>query len=177
MPVPTTSSRSHLALGLAAALVSSGVLLSSAPAASGTTLATVGAPVRSIDPDQRGAQARRQAAITGAAVRVALRQRGDRYRYGAAGPDAFDCSGLVQFAFHRAGGVLPRTSGEQARATKQISRSRARRGDLVFFSEDRAVYHVGIYLGDNRLLHAPGTGERVQTSQLWTRRVSFGRVR
>jgi cell wall-associated NlpC family hydrolase len=177
MAVPATSTSSRLALGLAAAVLSSGVVLSSAPAASATTVATVGAPVHSIDADPRGAQARRQAAITGAAVRVALRQRGDRYRYGAAGPDAFDCSGLVQFAFHRAGGVLPRTSGEQARATKPIPRSRARRGDLVFFSEDRAVYHVGIYLGDDRLLHAPGTGERVQTGHLWTRRVSFGRVR
>lgn len=176
MPVPTTSTRSRLAPGLAAALVSTGVLMSSAPSATATTVAPVGAQVRSTDPDPRGVQARRQAAITGAAVRVALRQRGDRYRYGAAGPDAFDCSGLVQFAFHRAGGVLPRTSGEQARATKRIPRSRARRGDLVFFSEDRAVYHVGIYLGDDRLLHAPGTGERVQTGQLWTRRVSFGRV-
>ena len=180
MPVFTPHrirTRSRLACALAAVLLTTGALLSSTASASAAGDSTVGGAGRSAEPDHRGAQARRQAAITDAAVRVAMHQRGDRYRYGGDGPDAFDCSGLVQFSFHRAGEVLPRTSKEQARATKRVPRSRARRGDLVFFPEDRSVYHVGIYLGRDRILHAPGTGKRVQTGRIWTRRVFFGRVR
>ena len=120
---------------------------------------------------------RTQAAVTRAALEVALRQIGDRYRYGAIGPDAFDCSGLVQFSFLRAGQSVPRTSGEQAKATKRISKAEARRGDLAFFFDGDGVYHVAFYLGRSRILHALGTGQRVGTAEIWTSKMFFGRMR
>lgn len=122
---------------------------------------------------QQGAKAR------GAAVlRVASALKGTPYRYGADGPRAFDCSGYTMWVYRKAlGKRLPRTSDAQARATKRVSRSSVRRGDLVFFSKRRDVYHVAIYAGRNRIWHAPRTGERVKKERIWTRKVTFGRVR
>jgi cell wall-associated NlpC family hydrolase len=113
---------------------------------------------------------------------VAKRQKGDRYRYGAAGPDAFDCSGLVYFATHRAGfDRVPRTSSQQARYMDRIKRKKMRRGDFVFFTGRSGVYHVGFYAGrrDGRrvIVHAPSTGSRVRTEAIWTDRWFAGTLR
>jgi cell wall-associated NlpC family hydrolase len=107
------------------------------------------------------------------ALKVAKRQKGDRYRYGAAGPNAFDCSGLVFFATHRAGlDGVPRTSSQQAGHMDRIKRKRMRPGDFVFFTGRSGVYHVGFYVGrrDGRrmIVHAPSTGSRVRTEAIWT---------
>jgi cell wall-associated NlpC family hydrolase len=107
------------------------------------------------------------------ALDIAAAQKGDRYRYGAAGPDAFDCSGLVYFATHRAGlDRVPRTSSQQARFMDRIKRRNMRPGDFVFFTGRSGVYHVGFYAGrrDGRriVLHAPSTGSRVRTEPIWT---------
>jgi cell wall-associated NlpC family hydrolase len=104
---------------------------------------------------------------------IALRQIGDRYRYGAEGPDRFDCSGLVWFSTHRAGfGKVPRTSAQQARSMRHVRRSAMRPGDFVFFRNGGGVYHVGIYLGRRNgrrtIVHAPSTGQRVQRDPIWT---------
>lgn len=165
-----------LVAAIIAAVLSAGILLSP----------TGAAPVHAATADSLGAEfasteavraARTQREVTATAVRVAMHQRGDRYRYGASGPHAFDCSGLVMFSFGRAGQVVPRTSSEQARATRRIPSGNARRGDLVFFYDRGGVYHVGIYLGDHRILHAPRTGEVVGIDEIWTTKVFFGRVR
>lgn len=109
----------------------------------------------------------------GTALGIAIHQKGDPYRYGAAGPGAFDCSGLTYFSFHHAGFKhLPRTSAAQAHFAKHIKRSAMRRGDLIFFYDGGGVYHVGIYAGFNHghrwVLHAPYPGARVRTDKLWT---------
>jgi cell wall-associated NlpC family hydrolase len=62
------------------------------------------------------------------------------------------------------------------RKAKRISRSSARKGDLVFFRGGRGAYHVGIYAGGNKVLHSPRPGGRVGTVNIWSRNVSFGRV-
>ena len=117
------------------------------------------------------------------AIAIAVHQKGDRYRYGADGPRRFDCSGLTQFAYSRAGLYLPRTSGEQARYTRRVKRRDMRPGDLMFFHTRRGrVYHVAIYTGwtrhgQRRIVHAPRPGERVQTSVPWTSRWSAGTLR
>ncbi|MDH2414439.1 C40 family peptidase [Nocardioides sp. CER19] len=106
------------------------------------------------------------------AYRIALRQRGDPYRYGAEGPSSFDCSGLTSYAYHHAGFRLPRTSSAQAGAVRHIQRSRLRLGDLVFFTSGGHVYHVGLFAGHRRpgyyLLHAPYPGKVVQVDRIWT---------
>jgi cell wall-associated NlpC family hydrolase len=109
-------------------------------------------------------------------LHVAASKRGAPYRYGAAGPRAFDCSGYTQWVFGRVGRHLPRTSRAQAGAARHIARSQRRSGDLVFFQHHGRVYHVAIYAGGNRIWHAPRSGERVRQERIWTRSVSYGRV-
>lgn len=111
------------------------------------------------------------------ALRVARAQKGDPYRWGAAGPNAFDCSGLTSFAYKRIGKTLPRTSSQQRSATKRIRPGQARRGDLVFFHGRNGVYHVGLYADRGRIWHSPKPGTRVHRTKIWTRSVSYGRVR
>lgn len=108
-----------------------------------------------------------------AALRVAKRQVGDPYRYGAAGPHRFDCSGLIYFSTRRAGfSGVPRTSSAQARHMRPVKRSNMRPGDFVFFHNGGGVYHAAIYLGRKdgrrRIVHAPGSGQRVKRSAIWT---------
>jgi cell wall-associated NlpC family hydrolase len=116
------------------------------------------------------------------ALEVARNQKGDPYRYGANGPGAFDCSGLTQFSYGRAGLFLPRTSGRQARYSRRIVKKNMRKGDLMFFYDRGGVYHVGIYVGWNgtgrrRVLHAAKPGTRVHTSTVWTTRWFAGTLR
>jgi cell wall-associated NlpC family hydrolase len=116
------------------------------------------------------------------ALDVARNQKGDPYRYGANGPGAFDCSGLTQFSYGRAGLFLPRTSGRQARYSRRIVKKNMRKGDLMFFYDRGGVYHVGIYVGWNgngrrRVLHAAKPGTRVHTSTVWTTRWFAGTLR
>lgn len=119
------------------------------------------------------ASAPAQAAGTGTATDVAARQIGDPYRYGAAGPNAFDCSGLTYFSYRKAGFKrMPRTSSAQARFTHRIRKAKMRRGDLMFFSSGSGVYHVSIFLGWRKgrayMLHSPRSGERVKRQVAWT---------
>ena len=113
---------------------------------------------------------------------VAINQVGDPYRYGAAGPNAFDCSGLTRFAYKHAGLYLPRSSDDQGRYVRHILRKNMRRGDLLFFTSGGHVYHVGIYLGRARdgrplLLHAPRSGQRVHRERVWTNQWFPGTLR
>ncbi|MFS3128705.1 C40 family peptidase [Nocardioides sp. Bht2] len=104
---------------------------------------------------------------------IARKQIGDPYRYGAAGPSAFDCSGLIQYSFRRAGfKSIPRTSGAQAAFTKRLSRKAMRPGDLMFFHSGGRVYHAAVFLGRKHgkmlMVHAPSTGSRVSIASPWT---------
>lgn len=95
----------------------------------------------------------------------ALQMVGVPYRYGGSTPQGFDCSGLVQYAYRSAGLAVPRTSREQLKATLPVALAEAGPGDLVFF-QNKGDSHVGIYLGDNRFVHAPFTGANVGISSL-----------
>ncbi len=102
---------------------------------------------------------------------------GTPYCRGGQSPRCFDCSGFVKYVHAQKGIDLPRTSHQQYKATKKISRSEAVPGDLVFFHyRSGYVYHVGIYVGDGKVLHSPKRGQDVRISQIWTARVTFGRV-
>jgi cell wall-associated NlpC family hydrolase len=95
-----------------------------------------------------------------AAVDYAYAKLGSPYVWGAAGPNAFDCSGLVQAAYRSAGISLPRTTYAQINAGRRVSRSELRPGDLVFFYS--GISHVGIYVGNGQIIHAPNPSAPVR---------------
>ncbi len=103
---------------------------------------------------------------------IALRQIGDPYVYGAHGPKAFDCSGLVFFSYRHAGLSVPRTSSAQAAHARHIPKKAMRPGDFLFFADGGGVYHVGIFLrwshGHVVMLHSPKPGEHVKRAVPWT---------
>jgi cell wall-associated NlpC family hydrolase len=98
------------------------------------------------------------------AIRVACQQVGDPYVWGANGPNSFDCSGLTQYAYKAAGISLTHFTGAQWNEGRAVSRSEARPGDLVFFYSD--LHHMGLYLGDGLMVHAPRTGKPVQVTPI-----------
>jgi cell wall-associated NlpC family hydrolase len=98
------------------------------------------------------------------AVAFAKAAIGKPYRYGAAGPNAFDCSGLVMSAFKKAGVRLPRTSAAQSRVGTPVRRDQLQPGDLLFFYTP--VSHVGIYLGGGNMVHASTSGQPVKISRI-----------
>jgi cell wall-associated NlpC family hydrolase len=104
------------------------------------------------------------AAVRQAAVTKALSKLGTPYRYGASGPTAFDCSGLVKWSFANAGRALPRTSRAMAGVGTPVSRANLQPGDLVFFY--KPISHVGIYIGNGKIVHASRTGQPVKVSDM-----------
>lgn len=97
-------------------------------------------------------------------AREASRFTGIPYRYGGTSPRGFDCSGLVYYVHRRLGMTVPRTAKEQWRRARRVKHPAA--GDLLFFRPPKRHWHVGIYLGDNRFVHAPATGKRVRIEPL-----------
>ncbi|MFG3096100.1 NlpC/P60 family protein [Streptomyces sp. NPDC048202] len=99
-----------------------------------------------------------------AAVAYAYRKLGSPYVWGATGPNAFDCSGLIQAAYRSAGISLPRTTYAQINAGRRVSRSQLRPGDLVFFYS--GISHVGMYVGNGRMIHAPNPSAPVRVAPI-----------
>jgi len=136
---------------------------------------------REVAAAHRVARAAERVATRSHVVDVARKQIGDRYSAGSAGPSAFDCSGLVRYVYRVAAGRdLPHNSRAQYGRVTKIRRSAARPGDLVFFFRGGA-HHVGIYIGNGRMIDAPGYGERVRVSPIsgswWSRSYTgMGRV-
>jgi peptidoglycan DL-endopeptidase CwlO len=98
------------------------------------------------------------------ALRAALTRRGYPYVWGAAGPTAFDCSGLVVWAFAQEGISLPHYTGDLWNLGVHVSEADLEPGDLVFFFEDES--HVGIYIGDGLMVDAPTQGQDVQVQAI-----------
>ncbi|MFD8412461.1 NlpC/P60 family protein [Streptomyces sp. NPDC059650] len=95
-----------------------------------------------------------------AAVRAARSVVGRPYIWGATGPTGFDCSGLMVWSYRQAGVSLPRTSQAQRYAGRRVPLSEARPGDLVTYRSDAS--HVGMYVGNGQVVHAPHPGARVR---------------
>jgi cell wall-associated NlpC family hydrolase len=94
------------------------------------------------------------------AIDFALAQLGDAYVYGAAGPDAWDCSGLTMGAWGAAGVALPHSSSAQAGMGSAVSLDQIQPGDLVFYYSP--ISHVGLYIGNGQLVHAPNPSSVVE---------------
>lgn len=113
---------------------------------------------------------------------AALNYLGVKYRYGGNAPTSgFDCSGLVTYVAEKSLGLkLPRQSAEMARLGQNVHRNDLQKGDLVFFNTSGKRYsHVGIYLGDNKFVHAPRTGSVVRIESMniayWKKRYNGAR--
>ena len=103
--------------------------------------------------------------VGGQALQAALSRRGDPYVWGAAGPTAFDCSGLVVWAFAQESIALPHYTGDLWNSGVHIPRNDLEPGDLVFFFPD--ISHVGIYIGDGLMVDAPDFGLTVRVDPVW----------
>lgn len=100
------------------------------------------------------------------AAQIALQQVGVPYRYGGQSPSGFDCSGLVHYSYGQAGKAVPRTTAQLWSGTTPIANSDMQAGDVLFFSIEGKMSHVGLYLGDGRFVHAPSTGKTVSVASL-----------
>jgi peptidoglycan DL-endopeptidase CwlO len=98
------------------------------------------------------------------ALRYALSQRGKPYMWGAAGPNAYDCSGLVVWAFAQEGISLPHYTGFLWNSGMHVSQNDLQPGDLVFFYQD--IGHVGLFIGDGLMVDAPTFGQPVQVQAI-----------
>ncbi|MEU9308917.1 NlpC/P60 family protein [Streptomyces sp. NPDC048256] len=99
------------------------------------------------------------------ALAFARAQIGKPYVWGATGPDSYDCSGLTQAVWKAAGVTLPRTTYDQVNAGTSVSLADARPGDLIFFYDD--VSHVGVYIGNGMMIHAPKPGAYVREESVF----------
>jgi peptidoglycan DL-endopeptidase CwlO len=102
----------------------------------------------------------------GAAIAIAeaLRQLGKPYVFGTNGPDTFDCSGLTQWSWAKAGVRMDHFTGSQANAFPRVSPDQLQPGDLVFFNVD--LGHMGMYIGNDQIVQAPRTGDVVKITSL-----------
>ena len=113
--------------------------------------------------------------MAGVAIQAALSQLGVPYRYATASPGvSFDCSGLTYYAWAQAGVSLPRSSRMQADSVPRVPIAAAQPGDLLFYYSP--ISHVGIYLGNGQLVHAPNSSTHVKVSNVnWSKVVVVGR--
>jgi cell wall-associated NlpC family hydrolase len=106
-------------------------------------------------------------------VSEASKHRGAPYRYGAAGPSAFDCSGFTEYVFGRFGKRLPHNARGQRNMAQAVDRSDIRIGDLVFLD---GAGHVGIYAGNGEMWDSPRSGKTVTLRQIYSTNYTVGRV-
>ncbi len=156
------------------------------------TLAALVAPVASVRADDESLRPDLGARIVATVSNVfestqnlvlnAMSFMGIPYKFGGSTPEAgFDCSGFVQYVVRQAAGlVLPRSSFDQIRQGASVTREELQPGDLVFFNTMRATAsHVGIYIGENRFIHAPSRGKTVEivniTDTYWQTRYDGAR--
>jgi cell wall-associated NlpC family hydrolase len=140
--------RTAVALAVGAGVVLTPLPALASPAAPAATAAQVAAPNQ----------------VAQVAVDTALAQQGTPYVWAGAAPGGFDCSGLTQYAFQAAGIALPHSSRAQSTMGTPIAQADLQPGDLVFFYSP--VSHVGIYIGNGQMVHAPSSGDVVKVTDV-----------
>jgi len=150
-----TPMSSHVRRAAVVVATALGVTLSPLPALANTGVTTTGVVAAPAAAPTQAAQI---------AVDTALAQQGKPYVWGGAGPDSFDCSGLVQYAYAAAGISLPHSSSMQSTIGTPVAYSDLQPGDLVFFYSP--VSHVGMYIGNGQMVHASTYGQPVKVIDL-----------
>ncbi|WP_432506840.1 transglycosylase SLT domain-containing protein [Kineococcus arenarius] len=166
-------------------------VLTAAPAASSTTSATSATPGTQFADLMAGGTVTRGTRTVNAAwgaaggtaaggttgeqlLAVAKQHLGVPYKWGGTTPDGFDCSGIIQYAGKQIGISLPRTAAQQAKVGTEVpSLAQAKAGDLVVLEGGS---HIGIYVGDGKMLHAPKTGDVVKISKVWETPMTIRRL-
>ena len=121
-------------------------------AATSLTIALSPVTATAAEPTPAATSAPAPTAAAQTAIDTARAEVGKAYAYGGNGPDSYDCSGLTSYAYRAAGIELPRRSADQATVGTPVARADLQPGDLVFYYEP--ISHVGIYVGDNQIVHA-----------------------
>ncbi len=103
-------------------------------------------------------------------VENAKQHLGERYVWGGTKPNAFDCSGYVKYLYEKEGIAIPRTAYQQSKVGEYVERDELEKGDLLFFLTDKKrnipITHVGLYLGDDKFIHAASKKDGVIISSL-----------
>ncbi|MDH4456954.1 MAG: C40 family peptidase [Candidatus Methylopumilus sp.] len=131
---------------------------------------------------QEGESSNSWSSVAQEVILQALGQTGVKYKYGGINPDSgFDCSGFVRYVFKEAANLtLPHGARAMSQVGKNVSEKELQPGDLVFFNTMKSVYsHVGIYVGNNRFIHAPSAGSSISVSDMndsyWSKRYTGAR--
>jgi cell wall-associated NlpC family hydrolase len=165
-------------------------VLTLSPSVSAEQVVTVRVPVRSTGSSSSGSgSSSRPASATNigsngvaasatalAFVEAARAQSGKRYVYGTAGPDTFDCSGLVKYVAAQFGLSLPHNADAQKGYGTPVSAADAAPGDLIFFLDGGYAYHMGIYAGNGQMIDAPNSRTTVGLHTIWSSNVVFRRI-
>jgi cell wall-associated NlpC family hydrolase len=173
-----TGASGTLLLGAAVAGLSApvtSVAATAAPALAAPSAATPATRAVTLHTVQTSALIKRKVNVA-KEMRVAASLKGRPYRYGAAGPSAFDCSGYTQYVLKQQGIRLNRTAAGQYPQTRHLSKKSARVGDLVFFYGSGGIYHVGIYAGGGTMWAAPHTGAVVRHQKVYGSNWLIGRI-
>ena len=116
------------------------------------------------------------ATIVGSRVVIeASHHKGAPYKWGAAGPTRFDCSGFTMYVFRKFGRSLPHNAAQQYNAVRHIAKTSEQVGDLLFFRSNGRITHVAIYAGKHRMWHAPHTGSYVEMARIYSTSYFVGR--
>lgn len=101
-------------------------------------------------------------------IDLAHKQIGKPYKWGSGGPNSFDCSGLTSYVYKNGAKIsIPRTSKEQSTTGLTIKKSDLQKGDLVFFNTSGSgISHVGLYIGDSKMIHSPSSGKNVKVENI-----------
>lgn len=162
--LPAFAVRAAVVATVTTAAAFAAVLPATIPAAAPAVTLTQTVPVVSTPVAPVALAAPTRASVRLSAMNTALDKIGSPYRWGAAGPNAFDCSGLVKWSFAQAGILLPRTSRAQSTVGTPVSKANLQPGDLVFFYSP--VSHVAIYIGGGKVVHASTSSSPVKISTL-----------
>lgn len=117
--------------------------------------------------ESREGTSRREAVMKSKLEKLLSQEMGKPYQWGGTGPDSYDCSGLVYSLYGKLGISLPRVASDQSKVGIYVPKGELAYGDLVFFAKDgKNVHHVGIYVGDGYMVHAPQTGDVVKKTTI-----------
>jgi cell wall-associated NlpC family hydrolase len=171
---PRKLSTGTIALSVGLGLLTGGL---GAPQVASAAPVVSAAPVALASPQANQAVLRaaatKQAAAKAPSARVlteAAKHKGKRYKYGASGPNRFDCSGYTKYVYKKAvGKSLPHKANKQQRYGKAVSKSKARPGDLIVIRSGSYGTHAGIYAGGGKMWAAPRTGKTVTKQKIWAR--------